>query len=171
MDEDESNCIIVYESLSQNCSVNKDKLKQIIVNETLSHNYSADVNKLCSTEIDKSDAPNFNVCNVYEYGRKFPDVSYERACMATEYDEYFTDILDTLNKYQDRHGQRLSSKKPREAVCRVMDEEEEEMERNINNITCHTSFQTPVTKSVKKKDASWSLERRLAADILDKMVG
>ena len=36
-----------------------------------------------------------------------------------------------------------------------MDEEEEEMERNINNITCDASFQYPVTKSVQKKDASY----------------
>ena len=90
--------------------------------------------------------------------------------MATEDNEYFTDILDTLNEYQDRHGQRLSSKKLREAVCRVMDEEEEEMERNINNTTCVTSFQSPVTKSVQKKDEIWSLERRLAAGVLAEMV-
>ena len=74
--------------------------------------------------------------------------------MATEDNEYFTEILDNLNEYQDRHGQRLSSKKTREAVRFVMDEEEEEMERNINNITCNTSFQSPVTKSVQKRDAS-----------------
>ena len=98
----------------------------------------------------------FNVSNVFECGRKNPDVSYERACMATEDNEYFLDILDTLNKYQDRHGQRLSSKNLREAVRRVMDEEEEEMERNINNTTCGTSFKSPVTKGVQKKDASWS---------------
>ena len=71
--------------------------------------------------------------------------------MATEDNEYFTDILDTLNKYQDRHGQRLSNKKLKEAVLRVMDEEEEEIERNINNITCNNPFQSPVTKNVKKK--------------------
>ena len=47
--------------------------------------------------------------------------------------------------------------KLKEAVRRVMDEEKEEMERNINNITCNTPFQSPVTKSVQKKDASWSL--------------
>ena len=75
----------------------------------------------------------FNVSNVFECGRKNPDVSCERACMATEENEYFTDILDTLNKYQDRHGQRLSSKKLKEALLRVMDEEEEEMKRNIRN--------------------------------------
>ena len=65
-------------------------------------------------------------------------MSCERACIATEDNEYFTDILETLNTYQDRHGQRLSSKNLKEAVLCVMDEEEEEMERNINNITCDT---------------------------------
>ena len=112
----------------------------------------------------------FNVSNVFECGRNNTDVSCERACMATEDNEYFTDILDTLNKYQDRHGQILSSKKLKEAVRRVMDEEEEEMERNINNTTCHTSFQSPVTKSVQKKYAIWSLERRLAVGVLAERV-
>ena len=62
--------------------------------------------------------------------------------MTTEGNEYFTDIINHLNGYQDRHGQILSSKKLKEAVLRVMEqeEEEEEIERNINNITCDTSF-------------------------------
>ena len=81
----------------------------------------------------------FNVSNVFECGRKNPDVSCERAFMDIECNEYFTDVLDTLNKYQDHQGQRLSSKKLREDVRRVMDEEEEEIKRNINNITCDTS--------------------------------
>ena len=46
---------------------------------------------------------------------------------------------------------------------RVMNEEVEEMERNINNITFDTPFQSPGTKSVQKKYASWSLERQLAS--------
>ena len=53
--------------------------------------------------------------------------------MANVDNEYFSDILDTLTEYQDRHGQRLSSKKLIKAVLRVMDEEEEEIERNIND--------------------------------------
>ena len=47
-----------------------------------------------------------------------------------------------------------------------MYEEEEEIERNINNITYDTPFQALVTKSVQKKDANWPLERRLAAGVL-----
>ena len=64
----------------------------------------------------------------------------------------------------------LSIKNLKEAILRVMDEEEEEMERNINNITCDTPFQSPVTKNLQKKYTNWSLERRLAAVVLDKMV-
>ena len=77
----------------------------------------------------------FNVSNVFECGRNNPEVSCERAYMATEDNEYFMDILDTLTEYKDRHGQQLSSENLREAVFRVMYEVEEEMERNINNIT------------------------------------
>ena len=65
--------------------------------------------------------------------------------MDTEGNGYFTDIINTLNKYQDHHSQILSSKKLKEAVIRVMEQEKEEIERNINNITCDTSFQSPVT--------------------------
>ena len=68
--------------------------------------------------------PNFNVSNVFERGRKNPDVSYERAYMATGDNKYFTEIIDHLNGYQDRHGQRLSSKKLKEAVLRVMEQQE-----------------------------------------------
>ena len=89
----------------------------------------------------------FNVSNVFECGRNNPDVSCERTFMDTEDNEYFTDILDTRNTYQYRHGQILSSKKLKEAVLHVMDEEEEDIEHNINNVTCDTSFQSPFTKN------------------------
>ena len=51
-----------------------------------------------------------------------------------------------------------------------MEQQEEEIERNIYNITRDTSFQSAHTKNVQKKYANWSLERRLAAGVLDKMV-
>ena len=96
--------------------------------------------------------PNFNVSNVFECGRNNTDVSYERVYLATEVNEYFTGILDHMNEYQDRHSQILSSKNTKEAVLHVMEQQEEEIERNINNITCDTSFQSPVTMNVQKKD-------------------
>ena len=52
----------------------------------------------------KSGVPNFNVSDVFECGRNNPDMSYERAYMDTEGNEYFMDILDHLKKYQDHHG-------------------------------------------------------------------
>ena len=65
---------------------------------------------------------NFNVSNVFECGRNNPDLSYEQAHMATEGEEYFTEMPDHLNGYNDRHGQILSSKFLKEAVLRVMEE-------------------------------------------------
>ena len=112
----------------------------------------------------------FNVSKVFQCGRNNPDVSCEIVCMADEDNEYFTDILDTLNRYQYCHGQRLSSKKLKEAVLCVMNEEAEDIEQNINNVTCNTPFKSCVTNSVQNKDASWSLERRLDAGVLAEMV-
>ena len=112
----------------------------------------------------------FSVSNIFECGKKNSYVPYEIFYMATEDNEYFTDFLDTLNKYQDNHGQRLCSKKLKEGVLHVTEQQKEEIEGNINNITCDTSFQSPVTNSVQKKDASWSLERRLAVGVLAKIL-
>ena len=167
--------------------MNKNKSKLSTVNKPLSQKRSANENELRSTKEDESECANkkqkdvknefacdvtnyFNVSDVFICGRKNPDVPCERACMATEDNEYFTDILDTLNRYQDRHGQRLSSKKLKEAVLCVMDEEEDKMERNINNVTCDTPFKSPFTEIVQKKDASWSLKRQLAAGVLAEIV-
>ena len=55
------------------------------------------------------DVPNFNVSNVFECGRNNPDMPYERAYMAPSGNEYFLVMLDNLNKYHDRHSQKLSS--------------------------------------------------------------
>ena len=77
MEEYESKSIIVHKNLSQNFFANKDKSKQSIVNKNLLQKYSAEVDKLCSTEIDNSEythMPNFNVSNVFECGRKNPDM-------------------------------------------------------------------------------------------------
>ena len=120
--ENKSKHSIVSENLSQSCSTNKNKSKRSIVNKSLSQNCSADENELRYTKEDKpecaikkqKDANNkvacdvtnyFNVSNIFERGRNNPGVSCERVCMATEENEYFTDIIDTLKKDQDRHGQ------------------------------------------------------------------
>ena len=56
----------------------------------------------------------FNVFKVFECRNKVLDrldVSYERACMATQKEEEFTEMLDHLNKYNDRHNQQFPVKK------------------------------------------------------------
>ena len=119
--ENKSKHSIDSETLWQSCSTNEKKPKRSIVNKPLAQNVSADMNELCSKKKDESECANkkqndaknevacdvtkyFNISNVFECRRKHPDVSCERAYMATEDNEYFTDIHDTLNKYQDRHG-------------------------------------------------------------------
>ena len=100
----ESKCSIVNEKLSQSCSTNENKSKRSIVNKTLLQNCSADKKELRSTKAEKSEcaikkrkyAKNevacdvkkyFNVSNVFECGRNNPDMSCERAYMATEDNE------------------------------------------------------------------------------------
>ena len=79
-------------------------------------------------------------------------------------------MLDYLDKYNNCHIQRLSSKHLKEAVLRVMEEEEEKIERNINNIICNTSLQSLISMNVQKKDANLSLERQLASGALVEIV-
>ena len=101
---------------------NESESRRSIVNKTLSQNCSAKENELCFTKEDESECANekqkdaknefacavtnyLNDSNVYECGRNNPDVTCERACMANEDNEKFTDVLFTLNEYQDRLGQ------------------------------------------------------------------
>ena len=95
---------IVNEKLSQSCSTNENKPERSIVNKPLSQKCSVDENELSSTKGDESECVNkkqkdannkvarnvtnyFNVSNVFECGRNNPNVSCERACMATGYNE------------------------------------------------------------------------------------
>ena len=61
------------------------------------------------------------------------------------------DIHDTPNKYQDRHGQRLSSKNIKEAVLHVTEQQEEEIERNINNLHAILHFSLQLLRICKRK--------------------
>ena len=50
-------------------------------------------------------------------------------------------MLDSLLEHNHRHGTPLSSKKLQEAVIIVMEEEEKDAERNVNNVIMDTLFQ------------------------------
>ena len=104
----------------------------------------------------------FNAFNLFECGRNILDrldVSYERACMVTPREEYFTKMLDSLPKHNHSHSTPLSSKKLQKAVSRVMEEEEKYAKRNVNNVTTDNLFQSPVTINAQNKDANMTNER------------
>ena len=113
----------------------------------------------------------FNAFNIFKCGKKLLDrldVSYERACMATEIKVYFAKILDYLLDNYERHGTPLSSKNIQETVNKVVagtEEEEKDAKNNVKNITMDTLFQSPVTINPQKKYANVTNERRIAADI------
>ena len=86
--------------------------------------------------------------------------------MDTPKEDYFMEMLDSLLEHNHCHGTPLSSKKLQEAVIRVMEDEEKYAERNINNVTTDTSFQSPVTINAQKKYANVTYEGQIASGIL-----
>ena len=86
--------------------------------------------------------------------------------MATPKEEYFTKMLDYLLEHNNHHGPQFSSKNLQEAVIRVMEDEEKDAERNVNNVTTDNFFQYPVTINVQNKDANVTYDRKIASGIL-----
>ena len=82
------------------------------------------------------------------------DVSYERACMETTREVYYTKILDSPLNHNDCHDTPFSSKQIQESVSRFMEEEEKYSKRNFNNVTMDALFQYPVTINTQRKDAN-----------------
>ena len=97
--------------------------------------------KLCSTEIDISyytiteqkyseyeessvtkEVPNY--FNIFECGGNILDrlgVTYERVCMDTPKEKYYTNLLKSLVDNNNRNGAPLSNEKIRQAVSIVME--------------------------------------------------
>ena len=76
-------------------------------------------------------------------------MTYERACMTTQEEEYYMDMLETMIEHNDRTKKPLSKDKLRRANNMVVAETEEE-ESNANNVTTDTLIQTPVTANASK---------------------
>ena len=98
------------------------------------------------------------------------DMTYERACMATTKEKYYTKMLETLVDYNDRNNAPLSNEKLRHAVSKVMaetEEEERDAERNTNNATVDTLFhQSPVTNNTQGDISNVKNERRISLETL-----
>ena len=72
------------------------------------------------------------------------DVTYERACMATQKEKYYMTLVKTLIDHNDRQNLPLSNEKLRQSVSTVMvetEEEERDAKRNANNVTIDTFIQ------------------------------
>ena len=108
--------------------------------------------------------------NIFECGRKFLvrlDLSYERACMVTAREEYYTKMLKSLLDNNDCHGTPFSSKFFQEAVSRVVSEREEKGKYvvcNVNKVTMYDFSWSPL-RSTQRKYSSMTNERRIALDI------
>ena len=159
-DEDESKRIIVHENLSKNCSMGVSESKCNFVNKMLSQNNSADVSEYTITELKDKEykEPSVNkevksYFNIFECGRILLDrldVTYQQAFMTTPQDKYYTKMMDNLIKINNPNGEPLSNENLRQSVSDAREEIDAEHERNINEITCDTSFQSPI----QNKDVS-----------------
>ena len=64
--------------------------------------------------------------------------------MANPQDKYYTDMLENLIKVNNREGGPFSNERLQQAVIDVREETDAGHERNINNITCDDSYQSPM---------------------------
>ena len=76
------------------------------------------------------------------------------------------EMLDHLIEYNHCHGTSMSNKNLREAVIRVMEDEEKDSECNVKNVTTGTLFQFPVTVNEQKKYTNVTYEIRIDSGIL-----
>ena len=144
----------MHENSSENNSKDVSESERNIVNETLLQNNSADVPENTITELKDEEHKEYSVTekvksyfNINKCGRNILDrldVTYQRAFMATPKDKYYNAFLDTLVKDNNLRGEPLSNQKIQESVNDVMEETEAEFERNYNEITCNTSYQSPI---------------------------
>ena len=87
--------------------------------------------------------------NIYECGRNLLDrldVTFQRAFMATPENKYYNSFLDALVKHNNLMGEPLSNENIQKAVGEFIEETEAEFERNYNEITCDTSYKSPILK-------------------------
>ena len=102
------------------------------------------------------------------------DVAYERACMATEKEKYYTKMSETLVDYNDRNNIQLNNEKPRQAVSKFMaetEEEERDAGRNPNNVTMDTFYhQSPVTTNTQGEIENATTERRIYLEIMEETI-
>ena len=103
------------------------------------------------------------------------DVTYQRACMATPRDKYYTEMYETIVDYNDRNDAPFSNEDIRQATRRVISEEESDA-RNITsdskNLTADTLCQTPVRPNTQgnNENVILTIERPNISDALAEII-
>ena len=97
------------------------------------------------------------------------DVTYERACMATQEEEYYTGLLETMLEHNDRTKTPLSKEKLQQEI-NIIVEETEEGKLNANNVTTDTFIHPPVTTNIPSEKTDVANERQVCSDIMTETI-
>ena len=82
------------------------------------------------------------------------DVTYEVVCVATQKEEYYTDLLETIIEHKDRSKTPLSKEKLWQAINTIVEEMEDEecdSKHNNNYVITYTLIQPPVTTNTPRE--------------------
>ena len=187
-DESKLNEFLADKTLFHICSADKDESKRIIVDkcpmeedesECVHKNINKQKDAKNETEYEESsvthEVPSY--FNIFDCGRNLLnrlDVKYERACMATTKEKYYTKILETLVDNNDPNNSPLSNEKILQAVSTFMAETEGGeciAKRNANNVTMYNFYhQSPVITNTQGEIINVTNERRISSDILEKTI-
>ena len=77
-------------------------------------------------------------------------MKYEQVCMATQEEEEYTDLLETMIEHNDDTKTPLLKEKLPQVINMIMAETKEE-ERNANNVTTETFIHTLATTNAPKE--------------------
>ena len=92
-------------------------------------------------------------------------MTYEQACMDTQKEEEYMDLLQNMIEHNDRRKTLFSKEKLRKAINMIVSETEEE-ECNASNVTIDTFIQTPVTTNTPREKTDVANERQIYSESL-----
>ena len=114
--------------------------------------------------------------NKFECGKNILnilDVTYERACMSTQKEEYYRNMLETIIEHNNRHNVPFSKKKLRQSFSTIMvkiKEKERDAKRNTNNVTTDTFIQSPYMSNTTRNKSQVPNEKIISSDSLAEMI-
>ena len=85
--------------------------------------------------------------------------------MATQEEEYYTDLLKNMIEHNDCTKTSFSKEKLWQVINMIVAETEEE-ERNANNVTTDTFIHPPITKNTPREKTDVANERQISLDSL-----